>query len=315
MADVPDAVEHRTVALIGRRQPVRVGASEIVLHGERHERAAADRLALLVVEPRQRIGPRGLPVVAQALRERRLQRTQARVAVVVDHRNRARAWPGEQATVGVRERVVGTGRGVERQVRVVDDVLLVTPLRLHVVDLQRHGVAELVLEADRAVPAAGHVHQIVGAGRLLERVQQTRSRTAVVSRRPGGKRGRLLRRIAEQLQRLIESRQRLAIERVGRKVRATVVGDLDARNLRVVFRPERIDGQAARVEDPGSAPDNGPVVQLVGKPEARLEGVPVTRAVRREVELRPTRRSEPKVVRPLVEEQIVADAEIQRQPR
>ena len=37
MADLPDAVEHRAVALIGRRQPVRAWAAQIVRHRERHE--------------------------------------------------------------------------------------------------------------------------------------------------------------------------------------------------------------------------------------------------------------------------------------
>src|SRR5439155_1327820 len=114
--------------------------------------------------------------------------------------------------------------------------------------------------------------------------------------------------------RLLEGWQRLAVERVGREIGATVVGDLDARNLRVVLRPEGIDGQAARVEQAGTTTNDRLVVQLVGKPDARLDRVVVVRTVRGKVELRPIGGTEAKIVRPLVEEQVVADPEIQRQP-
>ena len=62
----------------------------------------------------------------------------------------------DDAPVGIRqlaligERIVDAGRRVERQVDVVDDILLVAPLAVDVVGFDRHRAAELTLEADRA---------------------------------------------------------------------------------------------------------------------------------------------------------------------
>src|SRR5262249_40501374 len=48
VADFPDAGENRAMTLVGRRQPVRSWAAEIVRDRERHDRTAAHRLAFLV---------------------------------------------------------------------------------------------------------------------------------------------------------------------------------------------------------------------------------------------------------------------------
>ena len=69
--------------------------------------------------------------------------------------------------------IVGAGGRIERQVDVVDDVLLVASLAVDVVGLDRHRAAELALEADRGLEGARQVHELGRPDEFLDGPEQT----------------------------------------------------------------------------------------------------------------------------------------------
>src|ERR1051326_2844469 len=70
LVDLPDAVQHQAMALIVARQaPFAADARR----DDRRLRQPAERLGRLVIQPRQRVGGRALPVLAEPLRQRGLQ--------------------------------------------------------------------------------------------------------------------------------------------------------------------------------------------------------------------------------------------------
>ncbi len=115
--------------------------------------------------------------------------------------------------------------------------------------------------------------------------------------------------MAELRLRLFQGRQGRAGQRIGGKVRPAVVVDLDSCDLRVVIRPERIDGQCIGEIQARSAPEHRPIVELVRKSKPGLHVVRVIRAIGS------VERLNGNLVRPRIEAEVVAHAEIQRQPR
>ena len=184
--------------LIGFRQ--RPFAAEVLRHREGNCREAAERRRILIPEAGQRVGQRALPAMAHALGEARLQPVVVGLAGVRNHPDDA--VQRERAVRDVRIRIGDAGGGVERDVDVVLDRLLVAAAGVHVVDFDRRAAAELVRDADRALPAVRHV-RVVGNRRLFLEIAQQAPGPVVD--------------VAEPLQRLVVGRQR-PVERVGREV-------------------------------------------------------------------------------------------------
>src|SRR5207245_3443039 len=71
VTDLPDAVEHEPMTLIGFRE--RPFAAGVVRHREWHFGETADRRRVAVPSTRPRVGERTLPAMADSLRHVRLQ--------------------------------------------------------------------------------------------------------------------------------------------------------------------------------------------------------------------------------------------------
>ena len=261
--------------------------------GERHALKTRHRWGLRIPEARERVGGRGLPAVAQALRKAGLQGVVTGPTGANAHRNQPVLRVGAASDVG--ERIVGAGGRVERQVRIVDDVLLVIALAVDVVSLEGHGAAQLVRQPDRGLPRPREV------GAELGRCDQFGNRALQASRHVPD--------MAEALVGLLECRQRLAVEGICREVRPAVVGDLDHRQPDGLRHPEGVDRQRLGEVQPRSASHDRLVTNPVRAAQPRLEVVRVVGTPGLDERLHGV------VIRLRVHAEIVPDAQIERQLR
>ena len=223
-------------------------------------------------------------------------------AVLRRHRHDAEF--GVRQERSIRKRIVDAGGGVERDVDVLLLPPLVAALRIDVVDLQRGDGSHLPLDADRRLPAAVDV---VGRRflQLAVAAQQARRVAGKATGPPGGEVGRLLGRRAIARQRLVVGGRR-AVERVGGEIGPAIVQHLDDRHRAGFRRIRRLDHFTVVLA--GAAAHDRPVVPLVREPEARLDvGRVLGTSGLHE-------RQEFLLVLEHVPQQVVAHAEVQRQP-
>ena len=184
----------------------------------------------------------------------------------------------------VRVPVRDAGCGIERDVHVVLNRLLVAAVGLYVVDLQCRRRPELLRDADRALPAVRHVRVRRDGRHFRQIAQQAGRRTGEAARRPCRVRrvvGASAARVAEARERLIEGRQR-TVERVGDEVGAPRrrVVDGDDGDRQRLHREEDVRVQHVVVVEPRAAAQHRAIGQPVGEAEARLDVLRVLRPVR-----------------------------------
>ena len=115
--------------------------------------------------------------------------------------------------------------------------------------------------------------------------------------------------VAELRLRLLQRRQRLAVERIGREVRPAVVGDLHHRQPVDLRHEVGVDLQRRREIESRAAAHDRCVAELVGEAEARLEVVGVVRPAGVD------ERRHRVLVAAAVDVQVVAQAKVERQVR
>jgi predicted TIM-barrel fold metal-dependent hydrolase len=160
---LPDAVEDGAVTLIARRQRVRAGAAEVELHRERHDVETAERLRICVVEPRQCIRRRGLPVLAQSLGQRGAPRSfpRAFVGVAAVSRARRRAARFGVKQLGLRGATIGGHVNGESLSLPKFDPFWAKANELGVVVFMHPGGADNIVKPD-AWKARGDIGNIIG---------------------------------------------------------------------------------------------------------------------------------------------------------
>ncbi len=210
----------------------------------------------------------------------------------------------------VRVRIRDAGRRVECEIDVVLDRLFVAAVRLHVVHLERHRRAELLRDADGALPAVRHVRVVRDRRHLLQIAEQTWRRAGEAGRRPRRIR-RIIRsssaRIAEPGQSLLIGRNR-AVERVRREVGTSRdVVDRDDGDGKRAHRPQHVRVQLVVVIETCAAAQHRVVGERIRKTEARLDVVRVLRPARK------LERQERHVLREGVHDQVITHAKIHRQ--
>ena len=139
-------------------------------------------------------------------------------------------------------------------------VLLVAPLAVDVVGLDGHG----------ARPAAAGRRSSVCQVRaeMRGRIPRGAISSCIERRRQPG----TLRTWQNRCLRLLQRRQRLAVERIGREVRPAVVGDLHHRQPVDLRHPERVDRSGDGEIQPRAAAHDGAVAELVGKAQRAAAG-------------------------------------------
>ena len=156
--------------------------------------------------------------------------------------------------------------------------------------------------ADRALPGVLYVRIFRNRRHFLKVSQQARRGSRESCGTPCFEGGGI--HVAEPLLRLGERRQR-PVERVGRKVRTAIIGDVNHGNRQRGTRPRcglRIQG--IRVVQPESAAQYRPPGELVGKAESRLDVLRLLRAPGR------FERQEGDVLGKRIPQQVVARPEV-----
>ncbi len=248
------------MSLVGRGQSILTAHIVCHLEAEIFAREVAvndrpePRLVGCVLEPRQRVGHRGLDMIDHAARKRVLPTHVVRPAVVETHLHRAE--PRERTLARVAVVVVDSGGGVVPEVNVRIE-FLVAAAGIDDVRLERHRGADLVLDADRRLVAVRHLpERTVDLG---DELPDDAASTVVVQ-------------IARVGQHRAERRVR-AVERVRREICPAIVRD-QRRGADLI--EDRLMGLvlgALRKKDPVAAPNNGPIVQRVRQTDARRDVV------------------------------------------
>src|SRR5215470_7825279 len=120
---------------------------------------------------------------------------------------------------GIRQ--VDARLGIERQIDVVDDVLLVIALGEDIVRRERRNRTQLALDADGGLERAGQVDVLRQSDKLLKITNQTGTTSGKIRGLPRIEYRGVAR--AEKRLRLRVGRQRLTVRGIGGKVRAAVV--------------------------------------------------------------------------------------------
>ena len=181
---------------------------------------------------------------------------------------------GIDAARAIGGRIVGAGRRVERQVDVVDDVLLVAPLAVDVVGLDRDRGAELALDADRGLPRPRHVDDVERSAELLERARQAGRRAGVAARLPCGEGwppGSASRRRSSAPAR--RSAGPAPLVGSSAKLARPSFAYSTLRNLRVAGRKREVGADRVAVVQARAAAEDRTVVQLIREADPRLEVV------------------------------------------